>query len=266
MVVGHGIAGSEGDGIAHLDGELQKIERTTRETLTRLGTLATTYAPIASPVFTGDPQAPTPLTADNDTSIATTGYVKAQGYLTAYSTTLTGDVTGSGWASFATTIAAGVVTFAKMATAAIATAANYASNAASVLLTPNAVWSSVAEVTLTDASSVALDLGTGFNFVLTATSGVGATRALANPTNAKVGQSGYIRWLQDSSGSRALTFGSSYQAAGGIAVAAPGALADGRQGRDPRLPEARVERVLAPDRVGAVENQRPQRVTVAEGI
>ncbi len=205
----------------HLDGELQKIERTTRETLTRLGTLATTYAPIASPVFTGDPQAPTPLTADNDTSIATTGYVKAQGYLTAYSTTLTGDVTGSGGASFATTIAAGVVTFAKMATAAIATAANYASNAASVLLTPNAVWSSVAEVTLTDASSVALDLGTGFNFVLTATSGVGATRALANPTNAKVGQSGYIRWLQDSSGSRALTFGSSYQAAGGIAALTP---------------------------------------------
>jgi hypothetical protein len=66
----------------HLDGELQKIERTTRETLTRLGTLATTYAPIASPVFTGDPQAPTPLTADNDTSIATTAYVKAQDYAT----------------------------------------------------------------------------------------------------------------------------------------------------------------------------------------
>jgi len=37
-------------------------------------------APIASPVFTGDPQAPTPATADNDTSIATTAFVKAQGY------------------------------------------------------------------------------------------------------------------------------------------------------------------------------------------
>jgi hypothetical protein len=34
-------------------------------------------ANIASPVFTGDPQAPTPATADNDTSIATTAYVKA---------------------------------------------------------------------------------------------------------------------------------------------------------------------------------------------
>jgi hypothetical protein len=39
-------------------------------------------APLASPVFTGDPQAPTPATADNDTSIATTAFVKAQGYAT----------------------------------------------------------------------------------------------------------------------------------------------------------------------------------------
>src|SRR5262252_1579202 len=39
------------------------------------------FAPLASPVFTGDPQAPTPATADNDTSIATTAFVKAQGYV-----------------------------------------------------------------------------------------------------------------------------------------------------------------------------------------
>ena len=35
--------------------------------------------------LTGNPTAPTPTTADNDTSIATTGFVKAQGYLTAAS-------------------------------------------------------------------------------------------------------------------------------------------------------------------------------------
>lgn len=34
-------------------------------------------APILSPIFTGDPQSVTPATADNDTSIATTAYVKA---------------------------------------------------------------------------------------------------------------------------------------------------------------------------------------------
>jgi hypothetical protein len=39
-------------------------------------------APLASPVFTGDPTAPTPTTADNDVSIATTAFVKAQGYIT----------------------------------------------------------------------------------------------------------------------------------------------------------------------------------------
>lgn len=43
---------------------------------------ATGYAPLASPVFTGDPRAPTPATSDSDTSIATTSFVKAQGYLT----------------------------------------------------------------------------------------------------------------------------------------------------------------------------------------
>ena len=40
------------------------------------------YAPLASPVFTGDARAVTPATSDNDTSIATTAYVKNQGYAT----------------------------------------------------------------------------------------------------------------------------------------------------------------------------------------
>jgi hypothetical protein len=33
-------------------------------------------APLADPIFTGNPQAPTPATSDNDTSVATTAYVK----------------------------------------------------------------------------------------------------------------------------------------------------------------------------------------------
>ena len=37
----------------------------------------TTRAPLASPTFTGDPKAPTPLTSDNDTSIATTAFVQS---------------------------------------------------------------------------------------------------------------------------------------------------------------------------------------------
>lgn len=46
------------------------------------GIAPATKANLASPVFTGDPQAPTPATADNDTSIATTAFVKNQGYAT----------------------------------------------------------------------------------------------------------------------------------------------------------------------------------------
>lgn len=48
----------------------------------------TAKADLASPAFTGNPTAPTPSTGDNDTSIATTAFVKAQGY-----TTNTGTVT-----------------------------------------------------------------------------------------------------------------------------------------------------------------------------
>ena len=47
------------------------------------------FAPKASPAFTGNPTAPTPATSDNDTSIATTAYVKAQDFGDRYLTTST---------------------------------------------------------------------------------------------------------------------------------------------------------------------------------
>ena len=70
-------------------------------------------------------------------------------------------------------------------------------------------------VALTDASSVAVDLSLGNNFTLLCTSSVGATRALANPTNAVAGQTGLITVTQASGGSNALTFSSNYKFAGG---------------------------------------------------
>jgi hypothetical protein len=39
-------------------------------------------APLSSPALTGTPTAPTPITADNSTKVATTAFVKAQGYAT----------------------------------------------------------------------------------------------------------------------------------------------------------------------------------------
>lgn len=58
-----------------------------------LQTALDTKAPLASPALTGDPTAPTPATADNDTSIATTAFVKAQGYAPLASPALTGNPT-----------------------------------------------------------------------------------------------------------------------------------------------------------------------------
>tara|TARA_B100001939_G_scaffold194618_1_gene167364 strand:+ start:1458 stop:2123 length:666 start_codon:yes stop_codon:yes gene_type:complete len=74
-------------------------------------------------------------------------------------------------------------------------------------------------VALTDAASVAVDLSLGNNFTLLCTSSVGATRALANPTNAVAGQTGLITVTQSSGGGNALTFSSNYKFAGGSAEA-----------------------------------------------
>lgn len=68
-----------------------------------------------------------------------------------------------------------------------------------------------AEVALTDAASIALDLDSGVNFNVT----LGGDRTLANPTNGDIGQSGRIRVIQDATGSRTLSFGTQYEFAGG---------------------------------------------------
>jgi hypothetical protein len=73
---------------------LQKIDGTNYNTDWVTLNLAA-YAPLASPTFTGDPQAPTPATSDNDTSIATTAFVKAQGYLTSAPVTSVAGRTGA---------------------------------------------------------------------------------------------------------------------------------------------------------------------------
>lgn len=46
---------------------------------------AALYAPLISPALTGTPTAPTPTLSDNSTKIATTAFVKGQGYLTSTS-------------------------------------------------------------------------------------------------------------------------------------------------------------------------------------
>ena len=134
-------------------------------------------APLASPTFTGTPAAPTASVGTNTTQLATTAYVQAE----------VGQSIQAHDADTAKTDVVQAFTKAQRGT----------------------------PVALTDASSVAVDLSLGNNFTLLCTSGVGATRQLANPTNAVAGQTGLITVTQASGGGNALTFAGNYKFAGG---------------------------------------------------
>jgi len=79
-------------------------------------------------------------------------------------------------------------------------------------LTPKAVWDGAEYVSLTDASTIAVDMSAGFNFQVT----LGGNRTLGNPTSAKPGQSGVIK-INTNGSNRTLAFGSNWKAAGGEA-------------------------------------------------
>lgn len=87
-----------------------------------------------------------------------------------------------------------------------ATTAEWRNNTADKVLTTDQVWASGAEVTLTDAASITVDLDTFINSTVT----LAGNRTLANPTNVKVGQTGWILVTQDGTGSRTLAFGTNY--------------------------------------------------------
>lgn len=122
-----------------------------------------------------------------------------------------GDVTSTG--DGATVIVAGKVTFAMMASAAIADAAAFLANTASKILDAAAVWTAAAEVTLTDEATITVDMDLFINAKVTLTD----NRTLGNPTNEKVGQTGYIRIIQDAGGTNTLAYGTDWEFIGGIA-------------------------------------------------
>jgi len=69
-------------------GSASPTDLTTAQVMTMLGA-----APLASPTFTGTPSAPTPSSSDSSTTLATTAFVKAQGYGTG---TVTSVAAGAG--------------------------------------------------------------------------------------------------------------------------------------------------------------------------
>lgn len=123
------------------------------------------------------------------------------------------EATLKGRASGAGTGVATDLTLAQAVAILEASVAQWRGNTSGHLLSTDKVWSAMAEVTLTDGATVNWDMNSGFDFSLT----LGGNRTLANPTNTKVGQKGRLRVVQDGTGSRTITWGTSYEFAGGVA-------------------------------------------------
>ncbi len=81
-------------------------------------------------------------------------------------------------------------------------------------VTPDAMLDAAAFQTLTDGETITPDFGAGFNFKVT----LEGDRTLANPTNAKDGQSGTIMVTQDANGSQTLTYGNKWRFPGGAST------------------------------------------------
>lgn len=125
------------------------------------------------------------------------------------------DTGGAGWKQIAITDdLSSFVTDTELA-ALIATIAQIRAAAAGKILTAGATWGAGALVALTDASTISIDLSAGINFYVSPT--LGGNRTLANPSNPKVGQSGFIIVTQDGTGGRTLSFESYYKFFDGLA-------------------------------------------------
>ena len=70
------------------------------------------------------------------------------------------------------------------------------------------------ETDATNTGSITLDFSADQNFVLTLTGNV----TLANPSTEAVGQSGFIAFIQDGTGSRTITLGTDYETAAGAGL------------------------------------------------
>jgi hypothetical protein len=178
-------------------------------------------APLDSPSFTGDPKAPTPATADNDTSIATTAFVKAQGYLLNNQViTLSGDLTGSGATAITATLAtvnSNVGTFQGLTL----DAKGRVTAAANQNYVTGGPYLPTAGGTITGTLTVNANLGVGayiLGQLLTSPTGA-ATESVAlgfNTNNPRI-----VCWGSSSAGAGQVTF---YTTAGGNSLDASGNL------------------------------------------
>jgi hypothetical protein len=107
----------------------------------------------------------------------------------------------------------GVSWNAKLGSLSIATAAQWLNDTPGLVLGTDPTWTAAGPVSLTDATTIAVDMSTFINATVT----LGGNRTLGNPTNTKNGQTGAIEILQDATGSRTLAFASNWKFQGGTA-------------------------------------------------
>ena len=167
--------------------------------------LVTGAAPLASPTFTGTPAAPTPATADNSTKLATTAFVKAQGYLSSAVTTFN---SRSGAVSPTT----GDYTAAQVTNAADKASASNQSFASS-LVAPS-VYTDVGSATGSLAFSLSPDYGSGNYWTATIAQGAGSiTVTINNPTTPPSGSQSGLLFIEIRNGttySNSISWGNKY--------------------------------------------------------
>ncbi len=95
----------------------------------------------------------------------------------------------------------------------MATDSNIWSAAADKVVGADKLASAGALVTLPDDATIATDMATGINFMVT----LGGNRTLGAPTNTQVGRSGCIFIVQDGTGSRTLAYNAVWKFASGVA-------------------------------------------------
>lgn len=86
--------------------------------------------------------------------------------------------------------------------------------AAAKVLTVFEAYVAAERVTLTDAATIAWDMSSGINFIVT----LGGNRTLGAPTNTTNNKSGFLWVLQDGTGGRTLAYNSVFKFAGGTSV------------------------------------------------
>lgn len=104
------------------------------------------------------------------------------------------------------TFTGNVVVAASYTGAGIGNTLNYWANTPGKLITTDGLNQAGAYTTLIDAPTIAWDMSTGINFVVT----LGGNRTLGNPTNPVIGRSGVLQVNMDATGSRTLSFGNNF--------------------------------------------------------